>query len=102
MSKQDGYEQFVNDDAGYSYWLGENPHGFVVNSQRVPVSSYLVLHRASCKHINSPNRTNWTTTGFIKTCSTNVTALSDWAKQETGGSLTPCGVCKPDHQAIMA
>jgi len=51
MSAQTGLEQFVNDDEGYLGWLTENPRGFVVNSHRRPVSTYLKLHRASCKHI---------------------------------------------------
>ena len=95
MAAERGYEQFVDDDEGYLRWLRENPAGLVVNSHRVPVAGYLVLHRASCKHINSPNRTNWTTTGYIKTCLRDGAALADWAKRETGGSLSPCGACKP-------
>jgi hypothetical protein len=54
-----------------------------------------MLHRASCKHIKPPAYTNWTTTGFIKTCSTDVTALVEWARREVGGTLKPCGTCRP-------
>jgi len=71
MAALHGYDQFVNDDEGYRRWLGVNPEGLVVNSHRVPVSNYVVLHRASCKFINTSSRTNWTTTGYIKTCSTD-------------------------------
>ena len=95
MIAQTGFEQFVNDDNGYLRWLRENPHGLVLNSHRVPVSSYLKLHRASCSSINTPDRTNWTTTGYIKTCSTDVTALVEWAREEVGGVLKPCGMCRP-------
>ena len=95
MIAQTGFEQFVNDDDGYLRWLRENPHGLVVNSHRVPVTSYLMLHRASCSSINTPDRTNWTTTGYIKTCSTDVTALVEWALREVGGALKPCGMCRP-------
>src|SRR6478736_4129639 len=102
MSKQNGYEQFVDDDPGYLRWLSEKPSGFVVNSHRRPASNYLVLHRASCNHINSPNRSNWTTKGFIKTCSTDITALENWARQATGGHLRPCDVCKPNDPARSA
>ncbi|QDV36919.1 hypothetical protein [Tautonia plasticadhaerens] len=95
MSAQNGYEQFINDDEGYLRWLGEHPHGLVVNSHRAPTSSYLILHRASCEHINIPERTNWTTTGYIKTCSTDLAALAEWGGRATGGALIPCGACKP-------
>jgi len=46
MNAQYALTHFVNDD-GYLRWLAQNPNGFVVNSNRVPVSSYLILHRAS-------------------------------------------------------
>lgn len=95
MTTTNAYDQFVNDDEGYLRWLEEHPHGFVVNSQRTPASHYLILHRASCKHINSPGRANWTTTGYIETCSTEPVALAGWARLATGGNLTPCGACKP-------
>ncbi len=95
MSAQTGFVQFVNDDEGYIRWLAQNPDGFVVNSNRVPVSTYLKLHRPSCKHIKPPAYTNFTTTGLIKTCSNDLTALSEWARTEVGGDLNPCGICKP-------
>src|SRR5271165_6643172 len=95
MSAQTGFEQFVNDDEGYVRWLTDNPRGFVVNSHRRPVSTYLNLHRASCNHIRPPAYTNFTTTDYIKTCSTEVAALAEWARREVGGDLDPCGICKP-------
>ncbi len=98
MTKQNAFMQFVNDDS-YLRWLAESPDGFVVNSNRVPVSSYLILHRASCKWINTPAQTNWTTTGYIKTCSNDLTVLSEWAEQEVGGSLKPCKSCQPDSES---
>src|SRR5271157_6274634 len=100
MSADNGFQQFVNDDDGYLRWLAQNPNGFVVNSNRVPVSSYLILHRASCKWINTSAQTNWTTTGYIKTCSNDLTALTDWAEREVGGSLKPCKSCQPDSESI--
>src|SRR5208337_3911502 len=99
MSAHNGFQQFVNDDDGYLLWLAQNPDGFVVNSNRVPVSSYLILHRASCKWINTSTRTNWTTTGYIKTCSNDLTALTEWAEREVGGSLKHCQSCQPDPRS---
>lgn len=95
MSAQNGCVQFIDDEQSNLQWLAANPLGFVVNSNRAPVSSYLKLHRASCKQINNPNRTNWTTTGYIKTCSIEVGALAEWAMTCAGGDLDPCGICKP-------
>ena len=92
--RQSDVLQFVDDDEGYLQWVHENPVGYVVNSNRKPTSSYVILHRADCRHINSPNRSNWTN-DYIKTCSLDVAVLEAWAHSTTGGPLTPCDVCKP-------
>jgi hypothetical protein len=86
---------FIDDDDGYLRWLAEHPAGYVVNSYRRPCSTYLVLHRASCPHISTAARTNWTTTGYIKICAAHRERLATWARQETGEGPKGCGVCKP-------
>jgi hypothetical protein len=96
MSAPTGFTKFVNDDEGYVRWLEANPHGFVVNSHRRPVGSYLMLHRATCKHIQPPAQTNFTTNDYIKTCANDQTSLTEWAAREVGGSLKACKACKPD------
>lgn len=98
MSGNNGYVQFINDDKGYLRWLAENPAGYVVNSFRTPTSNYLKLHRASCKHVNTGIENNWTTTGYIKTCSTDPAALDGWAVGATGSGVSPCGICKPAYR----
>ncbi len=95
MSQVTGFVQFVGDDQGYLDWLASHPSGFVVNSGKSPTASYLVLHRASCKSINSPHRSNWTTSDLIKTCSIDASVLDEWADRETRGRLSHCGLCKP-------
>jgi len=95
MSATNGYVQFANDDSGYLRWLAGNPGGYVVNSFRVPTSNYLILHRASCRWINTGTENNWTTTGYIKTCSSSIPPLQAWARQAASGSLKPCGSCRP-------
>ncbi len=86
---------FIDDDPGYLKWIASNPSGFVVNSARKPTPNYLVLHRATCWHVGTPNNSNWTTTGYIKTCGTSIESVNQWARQSIGGELQPCGVCKP-------
>ena len=95
MAASNLVEQFINDDDAYLAWLAKHPSGYVVNSNREPDASYLVLHRASCETINTGSRNNWTTTGFIKTCSDDVAALEAWAWQAASGHLRPCGSCNP-------
>lgn len=86
---------FVNDDKAYLQWLTQNPNGLVVNSYLHPSPDYLILHRANCWTINTPTRTNWTTTGYIKICSLDKMELEAWAKKEIGGQLRHCRICKP-------
>ena len=94
-----GVIQFIDDDSGYLAWLESNPHGFVVNSHRSPTPDYLILHRASCKSINTASRTNWTSDD-IKTCSHCADDLRDWSST-FGGRLKSCGICRPNEQMIL-
>ena len=86
---------FVNNDKAYLRWLTENQNGLVVNSYLHPSPDYLILHRANCWTISTPTRTNWTTTGFIKTCSLDRRELEAWAAKEVGGQLHECQICRP-------
>ncbi len=89
---------FDHDDAGYLAWIDANPHGLVVNAYRRPTPDYLILHRATCKSISRtpPEPIRWTTSAFIKVCSTNRPELERWARETTGGTLSPCGMCHPN------
>jgi hypothetical protein len=86
------------DDAGYPAWLERHQHGFVINTTRMPDPRYLMLHRVSCHTIRGkPARGDrWTTGDFIKACSETRAALDQWARQISGGELTPCQLCRPD------
>lgn len=88
---------FDRDDVGYLAWLDTNQDGFVVNSNRKPTANYLRLHRATCTSISrtAAEPIRWTSGGYIKTCSVNISDLERWAREVTGGTLTPCGQCRP-------
>lgn len=64
-------QHFVDAEDGYLGWVSANPDGFVINRQRWPSASYIVLHRASCGTITSAARTNYTTHAYAKTCSSS-------------------------------
>ena len=70
---------FEDDEEAYRQWVETHPSGFVVNSYRNPTADYLVLHRATCKSISSEKISNYTTTGYIKTCSDDLRELRQWA-----------------------
>jgi hypothetical protein len=92
----DGLVTFTDNDAGYLAWLEANPAGFVVNTPRSPIASYLMLHRAKCRTIGpQPARGSKWTADYVKMCSMNIAVLHDWARREVGGELRPCQRCRP-------
>jgi hypothetical protein len=84
----------ISDDDAYLRWIEANPAGFVLNARNPPSPDYLMLHRASCRDISSPTRSNRTTTGYMKVCSNDVAELDAWCSKTTGGQTTPCKRCK--------
>ena len=87
--------EFCDDDEGYLQWIGANPDGYVLNTFRKPAASYLILHRGTCGSISGiPSRGQQWTTGYIKVCAAERTELERWAKDTTGGTLSPCQLCK--------
>ncbi len=86
---------FVDDEPGYLAWLAAHPYGFVLNSERRPRSTYLVLHRAGCGTISgAPARGKTFTSPFRKTCAPAAASLTAWALA-AAGPPSPCGLCKP-------
>jgi hypothetical protein len=87
-----------DDDACYLAWVDGHQHGFVVNTYRKPDPRYLILHQASCGTIHGKPACGerWTTGYFIKACAENRAALDQWARQNVGGELHPCALCRPD------
>ncbi|HUZ18952.1 MAG TPA: hypothetical protein VMU75_00055 [Acidimicrobiales bacterium] len=85
---------FVDDDAGYLAWVARNPGGFVVNTTRSPHRDYLMLHRASCRHISGARRSRWTHQ-YVKVCGPSAALLERWAATELAGEAVRCGLCQP-------
>ena len=88
---------FREDDVGYLAWVEHHPEGFVVNADRKPRAEELVLHKASCFSIRNPMKPKgaWTHRDYIKVCAEVPAELERWARDETGGTLRPCGQCHP-------
>lgn len=85
-------KRFEEDDEGFFLWLDEHQTGYFVNSERIPKSTYLVLHRSGCSHIDRSPSYRWTK-DYIKFCSASRSALEEWAASEVGGSVTLCRTC---------
>ncbi len=87
---------FVDDEPGYTAWLGAHPNGYVLNCDRTPRADYVMLHRASCPTISGtpPRGSTWTRT-YRKVCAETANELVVWASTETGGSTQRCHACSP-------
>ena len=84
---------FNDDEAGYLKWVTDNPDGFVINAPKRPGSFPNMLHKANCKSITTEKQTNYTTTDFMKICSTDRQELINWVRDS--GNLQECKHCKP-------
>lgn len=84
---------FIEEDEAYLRWIDENPGGLVVNALRRPTPAYLKLHRATCPHISTDKRSNWTGPDYIKVGSASLDELKAWALHEIGGQLQSCAFC---------
>jgi len=87
-------QTFDNDDAGYLQWVNANPNGFVVNVPKQTGAAPDMLHRSSCQHITTPQRTNYTTTHYKKICSVDKDDLITWGAKDSS-NFQECKHCKP-------
>ena len=91
-----GSRLFKDDDGAYVRWLEEHPRGYVLNCQRSPRATYLVLHRAACGTITGvPARGGRWTDQFIKVCSESAEPIRDWTRARVRAEPRPCGLCHP-------
>ncbi len=81
-----------DDDDGFFAWPTQNPDGYVVNSERNPKPSYLILHRPGCRHFKSSNALRWTK-DYIKFCSPSRANPEAWATSAIGGEAQLCRSC---------
>jgi hypothetical protein len=83
---------FKDDSRGFLSWITGNPDGYLINADRNPKPSYLVLHRSGCGHFRGEADLNWTK-DYIKFCSRDSGELEDWAASSVGGKVTRCPSC---------
>jgi hypothetical protein len=65
---------------------------YFINAERRPKRNYLVLHRASCPHIDGGPAVHWTK-DYVKFCSLDRGELEEWAASSVGGEVTLCRSC---------
>jgi hypothetical protein len=85
--------EFDNDEEGYLQWVNANPLGFVINASKQP-GDYGMLHKATCPFISTRQRTNYTTTTYMKICSVHRQELIFWGDKNSD-KFQLCKHCKP-------
>ncbi len=85
--------RFVDDDFGYLRWLNETPECFVLNSERRPSRSFVVVHRGSCASLRSTRE--GLTSRFLKVCASTLAEIDQWSRENVGVQPSRCHLCKP-------
>ena len=87
---------YENEEEAYQRWMKNNQAGFVLNSPKQrSVNPHLMLHKASCFHIQpTDDRWDYTTGAYKKICSLSKQELIDWAKK-TSSDFNQCTTCNP-------
>lgn len=87
-------EEIQDNDQTYFDWLTAHPEGFVVNSYRNPTTTYMVLHRSTCHHIQRWEGHTSTCGDYKKVVADDVADLHQWASDRQG-TLKACRTCQP-------
>jgi hypothetical protein len=70
------------DDKTYLQWVAENPHAYVLTSNKSLTPRHTVVHRSACKKITALTgnaSSGGFTRNYIKIGSDSVSALREWA-----------------------
>jgi len=91
--------KFVDEDEAYLAFLAEPSHcsGFVLNTYRKPNAGYLALHKATCHTVQGTpaSGSKWTSGLYCKIWAATTSEMTEWIRENLGGTPTPCGTCKP-------
>lgn len=91
---------FRDDDDAFLRWRAEHPFGWIVNADRQPKASYIVLHRVGgCGHLEDLSGELTWTSSYIKICSDDQFELMEHVRELTGGAPTHCLSCL-DSEAL--
>lgn len=90
--------RFIDDDAGFFWWIEHYPHGYVLNPD--PSSGSSLVHRATCGTMSRKANqihpdAHVMTHAHPKICSLAVPALVGWAGEQSMIVPQPCLSCRP-------
>jgi hypothetical protein len=97
-----GGREFRDDDAGYLAWLAAHPGGYVINIARSHNATEARVHHAGCRTISGENPVGGAWTGpYVKVCAEHLAELEQWAIDQVGEPIPPCGTCHPARDAVQ-
>jgi hypothetical protein len=92
-------QTFEKKEIAYREWIADHPDGFVLNTHTKLSPSYMVLHRATCRHVTqyfgAATDGGFTERKYRKVCSETVPPIKEWVRGQ-GGTLSTCSHCKPE------
>jgi hypothetical protein len=89
-----GVQTFVDDDLGYQRWLEMYPDLYVLNAERVPRPSYLVLHRVTCCTISGARLEVPSGPRTTSRCAVRERTSKPLRDITSAGRLEPAGCCR--------
>jgi hypothetical protein len=93
--------EFRDDDEGYLAWLAAHPDGYVINIARSHNTKESRVHHAGCWTISSQNARAGACTGpYVKVCAEHLAELVQWAIDQVGEPIPPCGTCHKARDAV--
>lgn len=89
---------FEKQEAAYRAWVRDHSGGFVLNTHMKLSPTYMVLHRATCRHVTkyfgSATDGGFTERKYRKVCAEAVAPIADWVHAHQG-KLSTCSHCCP-------
>jgi hypothetical protein len=86
---------FLDRDVEFEQWRDGHPHGYIVNHDRLPRATYVVLHRGDCVRLRPLRGSNWTST-YGKTWAETLDEIRSWARSAIGTvDMSRCSFCRP-------
>src|SRR5688572_27381342 len=92
-------KEFTDSDDAYQRWASTHPKGFVINTTRSKLPSYMHLHKVTCRHVRvrTSNQVpgGFTERQYIKICGETKDELREWALKHGCKNLIENCNCPP-------
>ena len=95
-----------NNDDEYKNWIKKNLIGFVINTYKIPSSTYMVLHTHKCHSINdlaiTAGEDAFTSNGYTKICANAIGDLETWLSANNFTISKECQKCNPRDSFVIS